>query len=254
MNSSGFQFRQFFVSHDRCGMKVGTDGILLGAWADPQRARQILDVGTGTGLIALMLAQRNPTATIAAVEIDSAAADQARENVLLSPWPDRVRVHAGSLEELSQELTNANDRFDLIVCNPPFFHDGTPAQNDQRQWARQANYLTANELFKQSTELLASTGSLAMIVPDDLFRSTISVSDQQDFQLHRHMSVRPLPGHNANRHLLEFSPGSGHETTCRELVIYSKPGLYTQDYWELTRPFYLKHTAAAPPSMTLNFD
>ena len=122
MRSAGFRFKQFHVNHDRCAMKVGTDGVLLGAWADVHSAQQILDLGTGSGLIALMLAQRSAAESqIHAVELDPAAAQQAQENVAASPWAEKVRVYQQDVFTFCQQTPV---KFDLIVANPPYFESG----------------------------------------------------------------------------------------------------------------------------------
>ena len=132
MSNPYFQFKQFTVWHDKCAMKVGTDGVLLGAWASVQNAHKILDVGTGTGLVALMLAQRSlPDADIIALEIDEAAAGQARENVTRSPWKERVEVVQTDFRDYQ-----SSDKFDVIVSNPPYFVDSLECPDQQRNAAR----------------------------------------------------------------------------------------------------------------------
>lgn len=141
MSNTGFRFKQFQVNHDRCAMKVGTDGILLGAWADVTQAKQILDLGSGSGLIALMLAQRSSTESrICAVEIDPAAAQQARENTLASPWREKIQVYQ---QDIDSFCTQTAQRFDLIVANPPYFEAGIACRDDERNTAR---YFTQSHL------------------------------------------------------------------------------------------------------------
>ena len=142
MSNPYFQFKQFTVWHDKCAMKVGTDGVLLGAWASVQNAHKILDVGTGTGLVALMLAQRSlPDADIIALEIDGAAAGQARENVTRSPWKERVEVVQTDFRDYQ-----SSDKFDVIVSNPPYFVDSLECPDQQRNAARHNGSLTYEEL------------------------------------------------------------------------------------------------------------
>lgn len=142
MPKSSFKFKQFTIFHDKCAMKVGTDGVLLGAWAPADKAKRILDVGTGTGLIALQLAQRNPHARITAIEIDAAAAGQATENVSHSPWADRVEVICHDFRDYQPE-----NRFDLIVSNPPYFIDALKCPDEQRCTARHAGNLNYDYCF-----------------------------------------------------------------------------------------------------------
>ena len=141
MSQTGFRFKQFQVNHDRCAMKVGTDGILLGAWADVAQAKRILDLGSGSGLIALMLAQRScAESRICAVEIDPAAAQQARENALASPWREKIQVYQ---QDIDSFCTQTAQRFDLIVANPPYFEAGIACRDDERNTAR---YFTQSHL------------------------------------------------------------------------------------------------------------
>ena len=141
MSNTGFRFKQFQVNHDRCAMKVGTDGILLGAWADVTQAKQILDLGCGSGLIALMLAQRSSAESkICAVEIDPAAAQQARENTLASPWKDKIQVYRQDIDSFCAQVES---HFDLIVANPPYFEAGVACRDDERNTAR---YFTQSHL------------------------------------------------------------------------------------------------------------
>jgi len=133
MPNPWFQFKQFTVWHDKCAMKVGTDGVLLGAWADMEQARSILDVGTGSGLIALMAAQRNLTAAITAIDIDESAIIQARENFDRSPWVNRLTAEPISLEDFAG---STDAMFDVIVSNPPYFHQSLHSPDKKRTLAR----------------------------------------------------------------------------------------------------------------------
>ena len=132
MSNPYFQFKQFTVWHDKCAMKVGTDGVLLGAWTSVESAHRILDIGTGTGLVALMLVQRSlPDANIVALEIDEAAVGQARENIIRSPWKERVEVVQADFRKY-----RSSDKFDVIVSNPPYFVDSLECPDRQRTAAR----------------------------------------------------------------------------------------------------------------------
>lgn len=160
MSSATFRFRQFTVRHDRCAMRVGTDGVLLGAWARLDApARRLLDVGTGTGLIALMLAQRAPAARVTALDIDPACVLQARENVAGSPFAERIEVIEGDIKDYEAE------GFDHIVSNPPFFTEQTLAPDPRRALARSATSLPADALIAAALRLLAPEGTLSVILP-----------------------------------------------------------------------------------------
>ena len=162
MPNSYFRFKQFTVQQSAAAMKVNTDGVLLGAWADVQGATRILDIGTGTGLIALMLAQRTSTALIDAVEIDEDSARQAIENAAASPWSERIRVFAAPFQ--SYMLSTA-DRYDLIVSNPPYFVDALLPDKEQRLVSRHAASLPYDELIVGVNALLTNFGRFCLILP-----------------------------------------------------------------------------------------
>ena len=156
----GFRFKQFAVEQDDVAMKVGTDGVLLGAWANCEGAKRILDIGTGTGVIALQMAQRNAEAQIHAVEIDEAAAKRARANFDNSPWAERLNVEQTAVQEFSPA-----EKFDLIVSNPPYFVDSLLPPDTKRSTARHTHDLTFEELDNAVARLLAGDGKFALILP-----------------------------------------------------------------------------------------
>ena len=168
MSNPYFQFKQFTVRHDKCAMKVGTDGVLLGAWAPVQNAKYILDVGAGSGLISLQLAQRNPWASITSIEIDPAAAAQAKENIQSSPWSDRMEVICSDFRDY-----HAENKFDLIVSNPPYFVDALKCPDNQRCMARHTNELNYELLFGHSTHLLSEQGIISVIIPSEVEKTVI---------------------------------------------------------------------------------
>ena len=168
-----FRFKQFTVSNRLAAMKVGTDGVLLGAWCNVDGCRSVLDVGTGSGLIALMIAQRNAEATVTGVEIDADAATEARENVAASPWHDRINIVEGDFKELVHN--DSLGKYDLIVSNPPFFATDIMSPDKSRAMARHSNSLDYSDLIKASLTLLNDGGSLAFVSPtnreDDILMS-----------------------------------------------------------------------------------
>lgn len=196
-------------------MKVGTDGVLLGAWADIGGCRSILDVGTGSGLIALMMAQRNGLASITAIEIDSDAAMQARENVICSPFRGRIEVLPLSLQEFQSTVTG---KFDAIVSNPPFFVNSLPSPDLRRTGARHAGSLTADELFSISRKLLSESGTLSLIYPFQDRELVMAAASRGGFGLSRETVVYPTPTLPPKRVLMEFTAGPGR--VCRKRFGY----------------------------------
>jgi tRNA1Val (adenine37-N6)-methyltransferase len=229
-----FHFQQFTIHQEKTAMKVGFDAVLLGAWADVHGARRILDIGTGSGVLALMLAQRQPAAQVDGVEIDAAAAEEAAENVRRSPWPDRVRVLHCPIQK------HEAPPYDLIVCNPPFFATaaGTPAPDEERRLARQDGALTVAELLVQGERLLGKDGRFALIWPykdQDRLREEIEAAD---FYLQQQVTVRPNPQKPPHRLLLQF----GRRVTALQagtLTIEESRHQYTAEFTGLTADFYL---------------
>ncbi len=162
MSNSYFQFKQFTVWHDKCAMKVGTDGVLLGAWVNIFNAKSVLDIGTGTGLIALMIAQRS-TANILAVEIDADAVNQAIENVERSPWSGNIKVQHADFK-----TATFNTKFDVIVSNPPYFSDSLLSPDTHRSTARHTSELTYHDLISRVSGILAFKGEFSLIIPADI--------------------------------------------------------------------------------------
>lgn len=232
--SSGFTFKQFHVEHDRCAMKVGTDSILLGAWAPLGKARRILDIGTGSGLIALMLAQRSHAdCRIDAVELDKHAAQQARENAAASPWPRRVTI----IESAIQGYQAAP--YDLIVANPPYFVAGQSFRDPARAMARHTGALDSHALLAACDRLLTPDGQVALVVPTAMADEILCIS--ADFDLHAvcYTAVITRAGKEANRVLLLLGRGL-NRCDRDEIVIHSTEGTYSDRYIQLTNPFYLK--------------
>ena len=228
-----FLFKKFTVYHDRCAMKVGTDGVLLGAWADVSTSTHILDIGTGTGLIALMLAQRCP-ATITAIDIDTDAVSQATDNVLHSPWVERISVR------LQDICTYQPDQlFDTIVSNPPYFINSFKCPDNQRNTARHTDTLDASRLFQSVTRILHPEGHFSLVIPADQVTDLIRIGEENGFHLSRHTAVVTRPGLPPKRALLEFRKEQ-RDCLYNELVVELDRHVYSEDYIRLTRDFYLK--------------
>lgn len=234
MSNSSFQFKQFTVWHDRCAMKVGTDGVLLGAWAPVENYKRILDVGAGTGLISLQLAQRNAQADITAIEIDEAAAAQACENVVRSPWADRIHVVCCDFRNFQSET-----RFDLVVSNPPYFMDALKCPGEQRRLARHTDELNYELLFHRSANLLQEQGSVSIIIPAEVEKNVIDTAWKYKLFPHSRLRVYTKPGKPCRRVLLSFGFGE-KECADKELCIETVHHQYTSQYIALTKDFYLK--------------
>ena len=231
-----FQFKKFRVVQDQCAMKVGTDGILLGAWAAINDVNSVLDIGCGTGLIALMIAQRSPNATIDAVEIDKMSAMQATQNVANSPWIQRIHVFNQGIQDFSSENPR---KYDLIVSNPPFFTGGTFSDNQDKNSIRHTIKLSHSDLLRSVQSLLAPNGRFAAILP--YIEGLRFCELAQTYQLYcfRKTEVFPREGKNVERILLELKK---EKTTSKDdqLILRSASGnAFTKEYINLTSHFYL---------------
>ncbi|MDE5871658.1 MAG: methyltransferase, partial [Muribaculaceae bacterium] len=191
---SKFRFKQFAVSHHRSSMKVGVDGVLIGCWTDIRGAGRILDVGTGCGLIALIMAQRAPSAKIDAIDIDAPSIVEAAENIAYSPWSDRISAVCCGYSEASSLLKSEDNGYDLIISNPPYFDSGVTETVTARERARHQGELSPSVLLKGALSLLKEGGSVAMVVPAD-----ISMSLERDAVMSGYTLVRKclVKGHSA---------------------------------------------------------
>jgi tRNA1Val (adenine37-N6)-methyltransferase len=237
MSNPYFRFKQFTIWHDKCAMKVNTDGVLLGAWAKVENEGLVLDVGAGTGVIALMMAQRSQ-AIIHALEIENIACNQAVFNVDNSPWKQRVRVIHGDFCTYYQSCTN---KYNLIVSNPPYFSNSLRNPDDARKMARHNDTLPFSELLKGVNHLLAEAGRFAVILPPN----TREFEDEawiNGLKCSRRLRVRSFSGKPVIRDLLEFERISRVTAeSMQELSVYNSPSVYSSAYVELTKDFYLNH-------------
>ncbi|MBL0667440.1 tRNA1(Val) (adenine(37)-N6)-methyltransferase [Aeromonas jandaei] len=232
--SRGFTFKQFHINHDRCAMKVGTDGILLGAWAPVEQARRVLDIGSGSGLITLMLAQRSRSdCQVDGVELDSDAVIQARENVAASPWADRVTITESAVQGYQAAP------YDLIVSNPPYFVAGQSFSDPARAMARHTGALDSHALLAACDRLLAPNGEVALVLPTAMADEILCISADYDLHGICYTAVITREGKEANRVLLRLGRGLNR---CErgDIVIHSADGAYSDRYIQLTSPFYLK--------------
>lgn len=237
MANNYFRFKQFTVRQDGAAMKVGTDGVLLGAWAAlTGNERRILDIGTGTGVIALMAAQTAPAARIDAVEIDPEAFRQAAANFQNSPWKDRLRVFPVSIQEFSERT---EEKYDSILSNPPYFRNSLPSPDPLRTWARHSTELPYGELIGSVLRLLAPTGTFSVIYPGPEASLFQSLAAAVGLYCIRKTEVRTTEKKEPSRILMEFSTDRT-ETAANLLTIHTPDGGFTGEYIELTRDFYLK--------------
>ena len=232
MSNDIFRFKQFSVRHDRCAMKVGTDGVLLGAWGSVE-GKRILDIGTGTGLIALMAAQRNPEADVLGIDIDELAVAQARENVAESPFNRRIECILQDVLTFEPEAP-----FDAILCNPPFFTEDTLPDNRSRALARNNKCLPFPQLIKKVAVLLAENGTFSLIVPSGLAQEIVGLCMENGLHLIRRCQIHTTARKPPRRTLLEFSR---QNRSCEMLTLrlVADDGTRSQQYQELTKDFYL---------------
>ena len=233
-----FQFKQFSVEQDRCAMKIGTDGVLLGAWTPiPENAFSILDVGAGTGIIALMLAQRTNAEQIDALEIDEEAYEQAVENFENSPWSDRLFCFHAGLDEFVEE---PEDEYDLIISNPPFYTEDYKTENEQRDLARFADAMPFEDLVEAADLLLSENGIFSAIIPYKEEKKFIALAKDFDLFPIKITRVKGTPTTEIKRSLLAFSRNISENFPVDELVIENSRHIYTEEYIALTKDFYLK--------------
>ena len=237
--SNPFHFKQFSIVQDRCAMKIGTDGVLLGAWAslehDPQ---SILDVGTGTGVIALMLAQRSNAELIDALEIDEDAYEQAVENFENSDWGDRLFCYHAAFDEFVEEMQD-EEKYDLIVSNPPFYSDEYSSGDAKRDLARFAEALPFDELIEGITHLLSKNGKFCVIFPRKEENHFLRRAQEVGLYPQRITRVKGTADSAEKRTLLELG-FSKTRVKPKELVIENTRHDYTEEYINLVKDFYLK--------------
>ena len=233
-----FQFKQFSVNQDQTAMKIGTDGVLLGAWTPLENnPKSVLDIGTGTGIIALMLAQRSEAEQIDALEIDESAYEQAVENFENSPWGDRLFCFHAGLDEF---VDDPEDEYDLIVSNPPFYSEEYRSENEQRDLARFQGAMPFEELVEAADLLLSENGIFSVIIPFNEEDRFIELCAEVELYPIKVTRVKGTPNTKIIRSLLAFKRYELAVLTADELVIEISRHEYTTEYIALTKDFYLK--------------
>ena len=238
MGAKPFYFKQFTVLQDNATHKVGTDGVLLGAWVQILNGdKHILDIGSGTGLIALMLAQRTASdVRITAIEIDAADAHQASQNVESSPWREKISVHHRSLQNFLPQ-----DKYDLIVSNPPYFLNSWLPPDTKRRQARHTAHLPFPELLEHTARLLSEHGRFAVILPNTEGLQFVHLARGHRLFPVRRTAFRSRANKPVERLLMEFAY-DGEPASEGELVLYDQGQTWSEAYWELTKDFYLKRS------------
>ena len=232
-----FQFKKFTVNQDRCAMKIGTDGVLLGAWCPiDNHPFSILDIGAGTGILSLLLAQRSNAEQIDAIEIDENAFEQCVENFESSPWGDRLFCFHTGLDEFMEE---PEDEYDIIISNPPFYTEDYKTDNEQRDLARFQDALPFEDLVQAAHLLLSENGIFAIIIPFKEEEKFIALANHFEIYPFKITRVKGTPTTKIKRSLLAFSRVK-KETSIDELIIETERHQYTEEYITLTKDFYLK--------------
>lgn len=232
-----FQFKQFTVNQDRCAMKIGTDSVLLGAWANlDHNPFSVLDIGAGTGVLSLMIAQRSNAELIDALEIDSDAYEQCVENFEQSTWGDRLFCYHASLDEFTDEI---DDQYDLIISNPPFYSEDSKTNIPERDLARFQDAMPFQHLLQCASKLLSENGLFSVIIPYKEEQNFIQLASDFSLFPNRILHVKGAENTPIKRSLIEFS---FIEETVKHsnLIIETERHNYTKEYIDLTKDFYLK--------------
>lgn len=236
LRRGGFTFKQFFVAHDCCAMKVGTDGILLGAWAPVSGARRVLDIGCGSGLIALMLAQRTPDSVpVDAVELDAVAGQQATENIAASPWSERMKVY---LDDIATFTEGRPADYSLIVSNPPYFSPGVACGSMPRTQARHTVALTHERLLDCARCLITPDGVFCVVLPVQVIDDFVRQALRQGWFVRQRLDVSETSSRPVHRVSLALSRQPG-ERVVGQLAIRDAERRYSEDFQALTQDFYL---------------
>lgn len=235
MSNNFFRFKQFIVYQDLCAMKVGTDGVLLGAWVNVSDCDDLLDIGTGTGLVAMMMSQRNPKAKVDALEIDKGCVMQAKQNVSSSPFAQHIDVQHSSFQDFASQT---HKKYDLIVSNPPYFQNALKSPDLSRNHARHNDSLSFFDILSAGAPLLSEGGRIALILPHEFKQTILNHAAAVGLFANRITNVFALPHKPAKRLLIEFGIT---EMECVEddLIIELGRHQYSEAFKALTEEYYL---------------
>lgn len=242
LRRGGFTFKQFFVAHDKCEMKVGTDGVLLGAWAPVDNVKTALDIGTGSGLIALMLAQRaDQVECIDGIELDEHAALQAKENAKASSWDTLIQINHCDIYHFAQQTKKT---YDLIVSNPPYFEPAIACRNDIREQARYTKTLTHEGLLDSAQRLIADNGMFCVVLPYLIGEQFIEIAQKKEWKTVKRVNIKDSDNKPYHRILLAFQRQNQNKDKIpciiEELIIRnSHDGHYTDKFQSWVTDFYL---------------
>ena len=240
MPSSIFRFKAFAIEQEKVAMKIGTDGVLLGAWAEiPEKAKNILDIGTGTGLLSLQAAQRTSgSAHILGIDIDRSAVKTATENFKNSSWSSYLTAKEWDITAETKTLGTEN--FDCILCNPPYFEGGPVSSKRERNMARVASYMSWPILFERIASLLSDKGVANLILPFESFEKARKLAQDNGLFLNRYCLVKGHKDAPVKRVLMSLSREKSEVIKEEELIIEVARHQYTKAYYDLVQPFYLK--------------
>ncbi|WP_133407955.1 tRNA1(Val) (adenine(37)-N6)-methyltransferase [Parashewanella tropica] len=229
-----FTLKQFHIDDSGCGMPVSTDAIVLGAWANLSHSNTVLDIGTGSGVLALMAAQRS-NASIVAVEYDQASCEVAKRNVAAGPWPERITVKHICIRDY---VACSDKKFEHIICNPPYFLTGPQTTDESRANARHTNTLTFQHLIESMQSLLSQNGCASLILPCEVEVNFLQALSVSQLQVSKRVQVIPVRGKTARRLLLELNFAGG-EVLEESLILRERDNTYTEEMVTLTKAFYL---------------
>lgn len=234
-NSTTFSFKQFTIQHDKSSLKVCTDSCLLGAWTNPEKAQKILDIGTGSGLLALMLAQRSvPNAQIDAIDIHIPSVEQAQQNVKSSPFRHQIQVHLAALQDWKP-----NYKYDYIICNPPFWENSLKRHNEDRNSAMHGTQLTASDILQHAQRLLSPTGILACMYPPAEMESFENKAIENGWNVYQQCQVYDKEGGKLIRILTELKFQTVSPVFLDRIVIKNAEDAYSNRFCSLLQPYYL---------------